>query len=133
MDLISARATVPQQRAISAHYERVAPLIAHNFPHVPLVFTYYPHGLEHKPTFSNYNDAKILDTASHVRVITSSGHHTYPGCTVHTILTYIHDGAVGVHSWTPAPGDPDAVGFARILLKPIAGATQSQLHEARLA
>src|ERR1700682_5797657 len=62
VDLIAARATAPPQRAILAHYERVSPLIALTFPHVPLVFTYYPHGLEHKPTYSNRDD-KILEGA----------------------------------------------------------------------
>ncbi len=134
MDLISAgaaRATAPQQRTILAHYERVAPLIVANFPNVPLVFTYYPDGLGAKPTFSN-NHETLPETVPHVPVTTSSGRHIYPGCAVNTILYYIHTGAVGVHSWTPAPSDPDAVGFARILLKPIAGATQTQLRDALL-
>jgi bifunctional non-homologous end joining protein LigD len=133
VDLIAARATVPQQRAILAHYERVAPLITLNFPYVPLVFTFYPNGLGQKPTFSNYHDRQLPDTVPQVPVTTSSGSHVYPGCAVDTILHYVHMGAVGVHSWTPAPSDPDAVGFARILLKPIAGATQPQLRDALLA
>lgn len=133
MDLIAARATAPQQRAILAHYERVAPLIALNFPHVPLVFTFYPNGLGQKPTFSNYHDGELPQSVPHVPVTTSSGNHIYPGCAVDTILHYVHTGAVGVHSWTPATSDPDAVGFARILLKPIAGATQPQLHDALIA
>src|ERR1700694_4584999 len=48
VDLTATRATAPQQRAILAHYERVAPLIALNFPHVALVFTFYPDGLGNK-------------------------------------------------------------------------------------
>ncbi len=131
-DLISAgaaRATAPQQRTILAHYERVAPLIAANFLNVPLVFTYYPDGLGTKPTFSN-NHETLPETVPHVPVTPSSGSHIYPGCAVNTILYYIRTGAVGVHSWTPAPSDPDAVDFARMLLKPIAGATQTQLRDA---
>jgi bifunctional non-homologous end joining protein LigD len=134
VDLISvgaARATASQQRTILAHYERVAPLIVANFPNVPLVFTYYPDGLGKKPTFSN-NHETLPNTIPHVPVTTSSGSHIYPGCAVNTILYYIHTGAVGVHSWTPAASDPEAVGLARILLKPIAGATQSQLRDALL-
>ncbi len=134
MDLISAgaaRATAPQKRTILAHYECVAPLIAANFPNVPLVFTYYPEGLGTKPTFSN-NHETLPETVPHVPVTTSSGRHIYPGCAVNTILHYVHTGAVGVHSWTPTPGDADAVGFARILLKPIAGVTQTQLRDALL-
>ncbi|MBV8369773.1 MAG: hypothetical protein JO036_12715 [Candidatus Eremiobacteraeota bacterium] len=131
MDLISARASVPEQRAILAHYERVAPLIASNFPHAPLVFSYYPHGLGTEPAFSSNHD-ELPHSVPPVTVTTSSGRHVYPGCAVNTILYYVHIGAVGVHSWTPAPSDPDAVAFARILLKPIAGATQAQLREALL-
>jgi DNA primase len=131
MDLVSSRATAPQQRAILTHYERVAPLIASNFPHAPLVFSYYPRGLGTEPAFSSNHD-ELPHTVPHVAVTTSSGSHVYPGCAVNTILYYVHIGAVGVHSWTPAPSDPDAVGFARILLKPIAAATQTQLREALL-
>ncbi len=132
VDLSASRATAPQQRTILAHYERLAPLIAHNFPDVPLVFSYYPRGLGTEPAFSSNHDA-LPHTVPHVAATTSSGSHTYPGCAVNTILYYVHTGAVGVHSWTPAPSDPDAVGFARILLKPIAGGTQQQLREALLA
>jgi DNA primase len=132
VDLSASRATAPQQRVILAHYERVAPLIAHNFPHVPLVFSYYPRGLGTEPTFSSNHDA-LPKTVPHVSATTSSGSHVYAGCAVNTILYFVHTGAVGVHSWTPAPSDPDAVGFARILLKPIAGGTQKQLREALLA
>ncbi|MBV9407474.1 MAG: hypothetical protein JO164_01540, partial [Candidatus Eremiobacteraeota bacterium] len=131
MDLVSSRASASEQRAILAHYERVAPLIAANFPHAPLVFSYYPHGLGTEPAFSSNHD-ELPHSVPPVTVTTSSGRHVYPGCAVNTILYYVRRGAVGVHSWTPAPSDPDAVGFARILLKPIAGATQAQLREALL-
>lgn len=131
MDLVSSRASASEQRVILAHYERVAPLIASNFPHAPLVFSYYPHGLGKEPAFSSNHD-ELPDSVPPVTVTTSSGRHVFPGCAVNTILYYVHRGAVGVHSWTPAPSDPDAVGFARILLKPIAGATQAQLREALL-
>jgi hypothetical protein len=51
VSLPAFRATEPQ-RAILAHYERVAPLIVANFPHAPLVASYYPNGLGTQPTYS---------------------------------------------------------------------------------
>jgi hypothetical protein len=130
MDVIAARATAPQQRAILAHYERVAPLIALNFPLIPLVFEYHPHGLGTEPTYSNLHGHQIPHTVRRVPVETSTHFHIYPGCAVNTILTYVHAYADGVHSWTPTPCDPDAVGFARMHLKPVCGGTQTQLRDA---
>ncbi len=131
MNHASSRATAPQQRAILTHYERVAPLMAQNFPHAPLVFSYYVQGLGSAPSFSSNHDV-LPQTVPPVHVTTTSGKHDYPGCAANTILYYVHSGAVGVHSWTPSPNDPGAVGFARILFKPVAGAQQSALNDALL-
>lgn len=130
VDLIASRVAASQQRAIVAHYERVAPLIVANFPTIPLVFAYHPDGLDKDGTFSNLDGKHIPHGVPHVPVLTSTGRHIYPGCALDTILTYVHAYADGVHAWTPTPLNPDAVAFARIQCKPIAGATPSQMREA---
>jgi bifunctional non-homologous end joining protein LigD len=136
MDLVSTRVAPSQHPAILAHYARVAPLIARNFPDIPLVFAYHPEGLDHDPAFSNIGHQHFPKAATRIRVMTSGGHHDYPACDVDTILEYVrgrhtvHGPADGVHSWTPRRENPDAVRFARVLLKPIVGATQRQLRDA---
>lgn len=134
MDLPAFRATDPQQRAIVAHYERVAPLIVANFPNVPLVVSYYIDALGTEPTFSGGVWKKPLPASiPRTTVTTPSGVHTYPTCAVNSILWLIHRGGVGVHSWTPAPQDAESVGTARILFTPVGGAGQPLLKEALLA
>lgn len=133
VDHITTRVAPSQHDAILAHYERVAPLIVANFAEIPLVFAYHPDGLDKDGTFSNVDQHPIPHGVPHVPVLTSTGRHIYPGCAINTILTYVHGYADGVHSWTPTPLNPDAVAFARIQLKPIAGATQTQLRAALLA
>jgi len=132
--LSSARATDSQVHAIVAHYERVAPMIAFNFPNAPLIVTYYPDGLSGKPTYSGGDwRGRLPENVPAVTAETSSGEHVYPGCTENAIVWLAHHYAVGMHSWTPSVGDPESVGFARIMLRPVGGADQTLLKEALLA
>jgi DNA primase len=134
VSLPAFRATEPQQHAILAHYERVAPLIVANFPHAPLVVSYYPDGLGTQPTYSGGTWTKPLpESIPRTTVTTRSGVHTYPTCAVNTILWLLHHYGVGIHSWTPSKDDPEAVGVARILFTPVGHAGQPLLKEALLA
>lgn len=127
------RVSDAQLRVVLEHYERAAPLIAANFPNAPLVAAYYPHGLEERPTYSGDWREPLPESVSAVHVETSSGKHRYPGCSENTILWLVHSYAVGIQSWTPSARDPESVGFARLLLRPVAGADQMLLKEALLA
>ena len=134
MSLPAFRATEPQVRAIIAHYERVAPLIVANFPNIPVTTSYYINGLGTKPTFSGGTWAKPLPASiPRTNVTTPSGTHTYPTCAENTILWLLHRGGVGIHSWTPSPNDPERVGVARILVRPVGNSAQPLLKEALLA
>ena len=131
MSLPAFRATEAQVRAILAHYERVAPFIVANFPNVPLATSYYINGLGTEPTFSGGTWPEPLPASiPRTTVTTSRGVHTYPTCAEHTILWLVHRGGVGMHSWTPSPHDPERVGVARILLRPVGGAGHSLLYDA---
>jgi hypothetical protein len=134
VSLPASRATEPRQQAILAHYERVAPLIVANFPHAPLVVSYYPDGLGTQPTYSGGTWTKPLpESIPRTTVTTRSGIHTYPTCAVNTILWLIHHNGVGIHSWTPSKDNPESVGVARILFTPVGHADQPLLKEALLA
>lgn len=132
MNLIPASTTATDRRAILAHYERFAPLIAANFPTIPLVFEQHPNGLGGNAHYSNRNPiAPMLPGVTPVTVHTTTGAHVYPACDEFSILAYVnHWNADGVHSWTPVPGNPEAVRCARIQLKPENSASQRDLHDA---
>ena len=131
---VSSRRTSPsEQSKILAHYERVAPLIVANFPNAPLIVAYYINGLGNDPTFSHAWHEPLPHSIPSVTCATNSVPHVYPACAENTILWLVHRNAVGMLSWTPSPKDPEAVGFARILFRPVGGATQTLLKEALLA
>ena len=132
MEVQSLRASRPEEQAILAHYQLAAPLIAKNFPNVPVAVTYYPNGLDGEPTFSGAWE-ELPASISGTRVITRSGEHLYPQCTVNGILWLAHRYAVGIMSWTPSSRDPHGVGCAHIGLRPVAGGAQALLKEAMLA
>jgi DNA primase len=132
VDLTTANATALERGAILAHYEHFAPLIAANFPRIPLVFEQHPNGLGGATHYSNRNPiAPMLPGVTPVTVHTTTGAHVYPACDEFSILAYVyHWTADGVHSWTPVPGKPEAVRFARIQLKPENGSSQQDLRDA---
>jgi DNA primase len=134
VSLPTFRATEAQVLAILDHYERVAPFIVANFPHVPLATSYYINGLGTEPTFSGGTWLKPLPASiPRTTVTTRSGVHTYPTCAENTILWLVHRGGVGMHSWTPSPHDSERVGVARILLRAVGGADYLLLYDALIA
>jgi DNA primase len=133
MHTSAGRASHSQIGAILAHYERVAPLIAASFPNAPLVAQYAPHGLSDKPTYSRAWEEPLPESVPAIAVRTASGTHTYPGCTPNAILWLVHRYAIGIQSWTPSASNPQLVGCARILLRPVGGASQELLKEGLLA
>ena len=134
MSIDSLRATPTQQKVIVAHYECAVSPIVHTFANTPLEVAYYIDGLEKEPTYSDPGAHKPLPKTIPSAVIkTSHSERTYPLVAANTILWLAHRGAVGFLSWTPSPLDPESVGFARIILRPVHGADQSHLKFAMLA
>ena len=132
MSIQPLRATATQQQAILSHYQRVAPLLVHNFPNAPVVVTYYPDGLSNKPVYSNVAHEPLPESIPSTLVTTTRSVHPYPVMAEKTVLWLAHRGAVGLLSWTPSSRDPESVGFARILLRPVHGADQLHLKLAML-
>lgn len=113
-----------------AHYEWVGEWIAANFERAPLVAAYYAHGLGGDATYSGAWHQALPATVPPVDVLTSGGHHRYPGCVKNALLWLVHKGAVGFGSWTPTADDPDAVRYARMLFRPNRGVDDATLRTA---
>ena len=126
------RSTELQKAHILEHYRRAAPLMALDFPHVPVAAAWHDHGLGKPATFSG-GWPQLPETIVHVEVTTSSGRHLYPGLTENAVLWLAHAGAVGIESWTPNPRDPESVGYARVLLRPCGAMGEQELKYAMLA
>ena len=131
-ELRAGRLAAPETALVVAHYQRAAPLLAADFPHVPLVSSYHVEGLGKPAVFKEtWKPEKVPHTMSAVDVLTVRGeHHLYLGLTENAVLWLAHRGAVGMLSWTPSPRDPDCVGFARILLRRSNKATEADLKSA---
>lgn len=130
---VAGRISDPQKTLVIAHYERAAPLMAADFPHIPLVSSYHPNGLGTPATFKFVWPEGLPHTMSPVQVTTPSGKHPYLGLTENAILWLAHRDAVGFLSWTPSPLDPERVGYARILLARCGTAGEEELKQALLA
>lgn len=130
--LADSRLSDAEKAAVAAHYQHAAPLLALDFPNVPLVSSYHVDGLGNPPRFrETWQPGELPDTMSAVDVLSVRGaHHTYLGLTANTVLWLVHRGAVGMLSWTPSLDDPDALGYARILLRRSNNATEETLKYA---
>lgn len=121
-----------QREHVVAHYLRAAPLMARDFPHVPVVGAWHDHGLGEPATFCG-GWPGLPSAVVRVHVRTESGTHLYPGLDENAIAWLVDAGAVGVLSWTPSSRDPQRVGFARVLLRQCGSAGEDQLKYAMLA
>ena len=121
-----------QREHVLEHYRRAAPLMALDFPHVPVVGAWHDDGLGTPPTFSGAWPG-LPSAIVRVRVTTASGKHWYPGLTENAVAWLVDSGAVGVLSWMPSPRDPQRVGYARILLRRCGTAGEQELKYAMLA
>jgi bifunctional non-homologous end joining protein LigD len=130
--LRAGRLAEPEKALVVAHYQRAAPLLAADFPHVPLVSSYHPDGLGKPPVFKEtWKPETVPHTMMPVDVLTTRGeHHTYIGLTENAVLWLAYRGAVGMLSWTPSRRDPGCVGYARILLRRSNAATEEALKSA---
>jgi DNA primase len=128
----AGRLAAPETALVVAHYQRAAPLLARNFPHVPLVTSYHPDGLGKPAVFKEtWKPDTIPHTMVPVDVLTVRGeHHTYVGLTENAVLWLAHRGAIGMLSWSPSLRDPGSVGYARILLRRSNAATEANLKTA---
>jgi DNA primase len=131
-ELSAGRLRSPETALVVEHYQRAAPLLAKNFPHVPLVSSYHLEGLGKPAVFKEtWKPDKVPHTMSTVDVLTSAGeHHLYLALTENAVLWLAHRGAVGMLSWTPSPRDPACVEYARILLRRSNAATEADLKAA---
>ena len=133
--IAAGRLKDPEKAAVVAHYERAAPLLALNFPNMPLVSSYHIDGLGKPPRFRElWKPGELPHIMSEVDVLTVHGeHHTYLGLTANAVQWLAYRNAVGMLSWTPSAVDPQRVGYARILLRRCAQATEEQLKYALVA
>ncbi|MDB5070694.1 MAG: polymerase LigD, polymerase domain protein [Candidatus Eremiobacteraeota bacterium] len=123
------------QATVLAHYERVADLIAANFPLAPVVPVYYPDGLDAGAHYGGcvHDDHPLPATVPTVQVAFPNHPRRYVAATADSLLWLVHRGAIDVGSWTPSPHDPDRLGHARIILSPRGGATHEHVAFAMLA
>jgi bifunctional non-homologous end joining protein LigD len=121
-----------QREHVVEHYARAAPVMALDFPHVPIVGAWHDDGLGTPATFSGAWPG-LPPAVVRVRVTTESGRHWYPGLTENAVAWLLDMGAVGILSWTPSPSDPQRVGYARILLRRCGAAGEQELKLAMLA
>jgi len=130
MGVPSHALTSAEEQQILGYYELAAPIMAKNFPHVPLVEMYYPRGLNQDVAFSGPAHEPLPHTIPSASAVTPSGNHVYPACAENTILWLAHRYAVGFLSWFPTASHADRVTVAHISMKPVAGATQQLLKDA---
>jgi len=133
-ELSASRLSDPEKALVVAHYQLAAPLLAANFSHVPLVWSYHPKGLGTPAEFKQWwKPGELPPSMSAVDVVSHGQHHTYIALTVNAVLWLAHRGAVGMMSWTPSPRDPGCVGYARVLFRRSGTATKEDLKYALLA
>jgi DNA primase len=123
------------QATVLAHYERVADLIAANFPLAPVIPVYYPDGLDAAPHYGGcvHDDQPLPATVPTVQVAFPNHPRRYVAATADSLLWLVHRGAIDICSWTPNSHDPDRLGYARIILSPRGGATHEHVAFAMLA
>jgi DNA primase len=117
------------QATVLAHYERVADLIAANFPLAPIVPVYYPDGLDAGAQYGGCvrDDEQLPAAVPAVQIAFPKHPRRYIAATADSLLWLVHRGAIDVGSWTPNPRDPDRLGYARIILSPRGGATHEHV------
>jgi DNA primase len=122
------------QAAVLAHYERVADLIAANFPLAPVVPVYYPDGLDAGARYGGcvHDDQPVPASVPTVQVAFPKRPRRYVAATAGSLLWLVQRGAIDVGSWTPSPHDPNRLGYARIMLSPRGGATHEHVVFAML-
>jgi DNA primase len=118
--------------AVLAHYQRAADLIASNFPLAPVeAVEYYP-GPGGRAEYTASLHHPVPDSIPTVE--TGEFGHTkrYIAIAPNSLLWLVHHNAIGFASWTPSPRDPESVGFGRIILSALHGATVDDLESAML-
>lgn len=110
-------ALLPQTPAILAHYERAVKFLVASFEGTPLCVSFFPHGLDGTGQFVSARHRPLPPSIGSVVVQQRSGQQTYVALEQNSLLWLVHRGAVCIYSWSPKRGDPQRVGFARILVQ----------------
>jgi DNA primase len=123
------------QATVLGHYERAIELIATNFPLAPIIPVYYPDGWDAKAHYGGavHDGHALPHTITTVEVRASGEPRRYIGASINSLLWLVHRGAIDFCSWTPSPGDPEHIGFARMILSPRGGASHEHVALAMLA
>ncbi|MEA2718585.1 MAG: bifunctional non-ous end joining protein LigD [Candidatus Eremiobacteraeota bacterium] len=118
--------------AVLAHYQRAADLIAANFPLAPVeAIEYYP-GPGGRAEYTASLHHPVPDSIPTVEVGEFEHTKRYIAIAPNSLLWLVHHNAIGFASWTPSPRDPESVGFGRIILSALHGATVDDLEWAML-
>jgi bifunctional non-homologous end joining protein LigD len=123
----------PEVRAaVLAHYQRVADLIAGLFPLIPVeAVEYYP-GPGGRAEYTASLHHAVPDSIPTVEIGEFGHTKRYIAIAPNSLLWLVHHNAIGFASWTPSPLDPESVGFGRIILTALHGATMDDLEQAML-
>ena len=123
----------PEVRAaVLAHYQRVADLIAAIFPLAPVeAIEYYP-GPGGRAEYTASLHHPVPDSIPTVEIGEFGHTKRYIAIAPNSLLWLVHHNAIGFASWTPSPLDPESVGFGRIILSALHGATVDDLERAML-
>ena len=123
----------PETRAIVlAHYERAVDFIVANFPLAPVeAIEYYP-GLGGREEYTGALRRPVTDSIPTVEIGEFGHTKRYIAIAPNSLLWLVHHNAIGFASWTPSARDPESVGFARIIITALYGATIDDLESAML-
>ena len=127
VDVMAAQAA---DRSVVEHYRVAAHVVATLFGPIPFVWA------TRRPTsglvYHGPLAAATKPKGPVVEVPLRSGVARYPRLTADRIDGLVAHGAIEIHSWTPAPGDPTHAAFARVLIGRTAS-TRVRTGEALLA
>ncbi len=118
--------------SVLAHYERAVDFIAANFPLAPVkAIEYYP-GPGGRAEYTASLHHPVPDSIPTVEIGEFGHTKRYIAIAPNSLLWLVHHNAIGFASWTPSPRDPESVGFGRIIISALYGATADDLESAML-
>ena len=123
----------PEVRAVVlAHYQRAVDFIAADFPLAPVeAIEYYP-GPGGRAEYTASLHRPVPDSIPTVEIGEFGHTKRYIAIAPNSLLWLVHHNAIGFASWTPSPRDPESVGFGRIIISALYGATADDLESAML-
>jgi DNA primase len=113
-----------------AHYEWVVDWLHESFGGAPVSAEYYPFGIGGEPMHTGAWRGPVSPSAETREVPAAGGVDIYPACEPNALMWLVHKGAIGLGSWTPSKKDPNAVRYARFVLRQNPGADDNTLRAA---